>query len=127
MGSKTPARGTDTAGRGWAMRPRRWWTVPVNVAATVAWRLPGALMGIILFVAAGSMLGPPGLLLAMVWLTAGLLSVCRFGERRLVRSVLRYHPAPYSWLEAEVGRLLPGQRVDVYVAPKASGVFALGG
>jgi len=105
----------------------RWWTVPVNVAATVAWRLPGALMGVILVAAAGSMLGPPGLLLALVWLAGGLLTLSRFGERLLARTVLRYRPAPGSWLEAEAQRLLPGRRVDVYVAPKTSGVFALGG
>ena len=105
----------------------RLWTVPVNVAATVAWRLPGALMGVVLVVVAGSMLGPPGFLLAVLWLVAGLVTLPRFGERLLTRTVLRYRPAPGSWLEAEVRRLLPGRRVDVYVAPKASGVFALGG
>jgi hypothetical protein len=101
--------------------------VPVHVAATVAWRLPGALMGVILFVVAGSMFGPPGVLLAAIWLVTGLLTGFRFGERALIRTVLRYRPAPTSWLEAEVRRLLPGRRVDVYVAPKATGVFALGG
>jgi len=105
----------------------RLWTVPVNVAATVAWRLPGALMGVVLVVVAGSLLGPPGFLLAVLWLVAGLVTLPRFGERLLTRTVLRYRPAPGSWLEAEVRRLLPGRRVDVYVAPKASGVFALGG
>ncbi len=105
---------------------RRWWTVPVNAAATVAWRLPGALMGVILVVVAGSMLGPPGLLLALVWLVAALLTLPRRGERLLARTVLRYRPAAGSWLEAEVQRLLPGRRVEVYVAPKTSGVFALG-
>jgi hypothetical protein len=102
-------------------------TVPVHVAATVAWRLPGALMGVILFVVAGSVFGPPGVLLAAIWLVTGLLTGFRFGERALIRTVLRYRPAPTSWLEAEVRRLLPGRRVDVYVAPKATGVFALGG
>lgn len=96
-------------------------------AATVAWRLPGALMGVILFVVAGSMLGPPGLVLALVWLVAGLVTLTRIGERVLARRALRYRAAPGSWLEAEVRRLLPGRRVDVYVAPKAAGVFALGG
>lgn len=105
----------------------RWWTVPVNVATTVAWRLPGALMGVVLVVVAGSMLGPPGFLLAVLWLVAGLVTLSRFGERLLARTVLRYRPAPGSWLEAEVRRLLPVRRVDVYVVPKASGVFALGG
>ncbi len=76
-------------------------------AATVAWRLPGALMGVALFMVAGSMLGPPGLLLAVAWLFAGLLTVTRGGERLLVRTVLRYRPAPGSWLDAEVRRLLP--------------------
>lgn len=109
------------------MRGRRWWTVPANVAATVAWRLPGALLGVVLLVVAGSMLGPPGLLLAMLWLAAGLATVSRVGERFVARRVLRYRPVPGSWLEAEVHRLLPGRRVEVYVAPKASGVFALGG
>ena len=106
---------------------RRWWTAPVNTAGTVLWRLPGALLGAILFVAAGSMLGPPGLLLALIWLLTGALTGFRFGERVLARTVLRYRPAPGSWLDAEVRRLLPGRRVDVYVAPKAVGVFALGG
>ena len=99
----------------------------MNTAATAAWRSPGALVGAILCVAAGSMLGPAGLLLAAVWLVVGLLTVFRFGEGALARMVLRYRPAPDSWLEAEVRRLLPGQRVAVYVAPKASGVFPLGG
>lgn len=63
----------------------RWWTVPVNVAATVAWRLPGALMGAVLVVVVGSMLGPPGFLLAVVWLVAGLVTLTRFGERLLAR------------------------------------------
>ena len=74
---------------------RRWWAVPVNVAATVAWRLPGALMGVILVV------------------VAGLVTLSRLGERLLARTLLRYRPAPGSWLEAEVRRLLPGRRVDV--------------
>jgi len=105
---------------------RRWWTVPVNAAATLAWRLPGALMGVILVVVAGSLLGPPGLLLALIWLADALLTLPPFGERLVTRTVLRYRPAPGSWLEAEVQRLLPGRRVDVYVAPKTPGVFALG-
>ena len=131
MGSNTPGwTGHWThlvCVKGWTMRPRRWWTVPANVAGTVAWRLPGALMGAILGVAAGSMLGPPGLLLALMWLVTGMLTGCRFGERALARTVLRYRPAPDSWLEAEVRRLLRDRPVDVYVARKASGVFALGG
>ena len=71
--------------------------------------------------------GRQGLLLAVLWLVAGLVTLSRLGERLLTRTVLRYRPAPGSWLEAEVRRLLPGRRVDVYVAPKATGVFALGG
>jgi hypothetical protein len=38
--------------------------VPVNVAATVAWRLPGALLGAMLFVTADGILGSAGFLLA---------------------------------------------------------------
>ena len=53
----------------------------MNAAGTVLWRLPGALLGAILFVAAGSMLGPPGLLLALIWLLTGALTGFRFGER----------------------------------------------
>lgn len=105
----------------------RWWTAPVNTAGTVLWRLPGALLGAILFVAAGSMLGPPGLMLALIWLLSGALTGFRLGEQVLARTVLRYRRAGGSWLDAEVRRLLPGRRVDVYVAPKAIGVFALGG
>ena len=71
--------------------------------------------------------GPTGLLLAAVWVVAGLLTLSRFAERVLARTVLRYRPAPGSWLEAEVRQLLPRRSVEVYVAPKASGVFALGG
>src|SRR4051794_25607250 len=95
----------------------RWWKAPVNPFGTVLWRLPGALLGAILFVAAGSLLGPPGLLLALLWLLTGALTGFRFGERAVARTVLRYRPAGGSWLEAEVRRLLPGRRVDVYVAP----------
>jgi hypothetical protein len=103
------------------MRRRRWWAVPVNVTATVAGRLPGALLGAVLFVAAGSMLGPVGFLVALVWLVAGALTVFRFGERAVARIVLRYRPASGSWLEVEARRLLPGSRVDVYVAPRPPG------
>jgi hypothetical protein len=56
-----------------------------------------------------------------------LLTLSRFAERVLARTVLRYRAAPESWLEAEVRQLLPRRSVEVYVAPKASGVFALGG
>jgi hypothetical protein len=67
-------------------------------------------MGVILFVVAGSMFGSPGVLLAAIWLVTGLLTGFRFGERALTRTVLRYRPAPASWLEAEVRRLLPGRQ-----------------
>lgn len=45
------------------------------MAATVVWRPPGALMGVILVVVAGSMIGPPGMLLAALWLVTGLLTL----------------------------------------------------
>ena len=68
-----PRRGRRQRVEGTTVTPidgaTRLWTVPVNVAATVAWRLPGALMGVVLVVVAGSMLGPPGFLLAVLWLS----------------------------------------------------------
>jgi hypothetical protein len=84
-------------------------------------------MGVMLFAAAGSMLGPPGLLLALVWLLTGALTASRLGERAVARTLLHYRPAQGSWLDAEVRQLLPLGRVDVYVAPRADGLFALGG
>src|SRR4051794_27755447 len=53
--------GLRAGGRGQVMRgagARRWWWATVNTAGTVLWRLPGALLGAILFASAGSMLGP---------------------------------------------------------------------
>jgi len=48
-------------------------------------------------------------------------------ERLLAVTVFRYRRAGDSWLAAEVRRLAPGRRYEVYVAPGTSGVFALGG
>ena len=98
----------------------------MNTAGTVLWRLPGALLGAVLFVAAGSMLGPPGLLLALIWLLTGALTGSGSGSGSWPGRGCGYQPAPGSWLDVEVSRLLPGRRVEVYVAPKAVGVFALG-
>ena len=56
-----------------------------------------------------------------------LRSFTRVGERAVVRGVLRYRPAPGSWLAADVAALAPGRRVRVYVAPGLSGVFSVGG
>ena len=105
----------------------RWWTVPGRVTAAVAARLPGALLGAAMFVSFAGILGPSwggGLVLA--WLAAGVLVLTRLGERLAATLVLRYRPAPRSWLAVDVDRLAPGRGVDVYVAPKAAGVFALG-
>ena len=103
------------------------WRVGGNVAATAASRLPSAVLGAVFGIELGVILGPIGMLLAAGWLLAGLATGTRLGERALAHVVLRYRPADGSWLEAEVRRLAPGRRVSVYVAPKASGVFALGG
>jgi hypothetical protein len=84
-------------------------------------------LGAVFGIEAGVVLGPIGMLVALGWLLAGLATGSRLGERVLARVVLRYRPAAGSWLEAEVRRLAPGRRVSVYVAPKATGVFALGG
>ena len=103
------------------------WRVVGNITATTASRLPSAVLGAVFGIEVGVILGPIGMLLAAGWLLAGLATGTPLGERALARVVLRYRPADGSWLEAEVRRLAPGRRVRVYVAPKASGVVALGG
>ena len=103
------------------------WRVVGNVTATTVSRLPSAVLGAVFGIEVGVILGPIGMLLAAGWLLAGLAAGTPLGEGALARVVLRYRPAGGSWLEAEVRRLAPGRRVRVYVAPKASGVFALGG
>ena len=104
----------------------RWWTVPGNVTAAVAARLPGALIGAVMLVVFAGILGPTwGGAVALGWLAAGALLLTRPGEHAAATTVLRYRPEPRLWLAADVGRLAPGHRIDVYVAPKAAGVFAL--
>ena len=106
----------------------RWWTVPGNVAAAVAARLPGALIGGAMLVTFAGILGPTwGGAVALAPLAAGALVLTRRGERLAATTVLRYRPAPGSWLAADVAWLALGRRIDVYVAPQASGAFALGG
>lgn len=105
-----------------------WWTVPCRVIGAVAARLPGGMLGAAMFVSFAGIFGPEwggGLLLA--WLTAGVAVLTRPGERLAATRVLRYRPATQSWLAVDVARLAPGRKVDVYVAPMAAGVFALGG
>ena len=106
----------------------RWWTVSYRVTTAVAARLPGALLGAAMFVSFAGILGPSwggGLVLA--WLAAGVLVLTRRGERLAATVVLRYRPAPQSWLAVDVARLAPGRGIDVCMAPEAAGVFALGG
>ena len=106
----------------------RWWTVTRNVTAGVARRLPSALIGTAMLVTFAGILGPTwGAAVALGWLAAGALVLTRPGERLAATTVLRYRPAPKSWLAADVRQLAPRRRIDVYVAPKATGVFALGG
>ena len=106
----------------------RWWTVTGNVTAAVAARLPGALIGAAMLVTFAGILGPTwGGAVALCWFAAGALVLTGPGERAAASTVLRYRPAPQSWLAADVARPAPGRRIDVYVAPKAAGVFALGG
>ena len=106
----------------------RWWTVARDVTAGVARRLPSALIGTAMLVTFAGILGPTwGAAVALGWLAGGALVLTRPGERLAATTVLRYRPAPQSWLAADVRQLAPGRRIDVYVAPKATGVFALGG
>ena len=106
----------------------RWWTVARDVTAGVARRLPSALIGTAMLVTFAGILGPTwGAAVALGWLAAGALVLTRPGERLAATTVMRYRPAPQSWLAADVRQLAPGRRIDVYVAPKATGVFALGG
>lgn len=110
------------------MTDLRWWTVPCRVMGAVAARLPGALLGAAIFISFAGILGPDwGGALVLAWLAAGVLVLTRTGERLAATKVLRYRPAPQSWLAVDVARLAPGRKVDVYVAPMAAGVFALGG
>ena len=77
----------------------RWWTVPGNVAAAVAARLPGALIGGAMLVTFAGILGPTwGGAVALAPLAAGALVLTRRGERLAATTVLRYRPAPGSWL-----------------------------
>ncbi len=109
------------------MDRREWWTVPVNVAVGVVRGLPAALIGVVMLVTFAGLLGPTwGGLAALAWLTAGVATLTRPGERLVVTAVLRYRRAAHSWLAAEVHRLAPGRRIEVYVAPHAFGVFAVG-
>jgi len=106
----------------------RWWTVTRDVTAGVARRLPSALIGTAMLVTFAGILGPTwGAAVALGWLAGGALVLTRPGERLAATTVMRYRPAPKSWLAADVRQLAPRRRIDVYVAPKATGVFALGG
>ncbi len=110
------------------MAERRWWIVPANVAVGVGRRLAGAMVGAVMVITFAGMLGPTwGSAIALGWLAAGAATLTQPGERLLAMRVLRYRRAAGSWLAADVHRLAPGRRVDVYVAPQALGVFALGG
>ena len=110
------------------MEDLRWWAVWGNVAAAVAVRLPGALLGAAMLITFAGILGPDwGWRAGAGWLAAGGLVLTRPGERLAVIRMLRYGRPPQSWPAVDVAQLAPGRRIDVYVAPQASGVFALGG
>jgi len=104
------------------------WTVLANIGVGVGRRLPAALIGAVMVVTFTGMLGPTwGPVIAVSWMVAGLAVLTRSGERLFATRVLRYRPAVSSWLAADVHRLAPGRRVDVYLAPPAGAVFAVGG
>jgi len=85
-------------------------------------------LGATMFVSFAGVLGPDwGGALVLAWLTAGVLVLTRLGERLVVTRVLRYRTARQSWLAVDAAGLAGGRKVDVYVAPNAAGVFALGG
>lgn len=103
-------------------------TVPANVAAGVLRRLAGALIGAAMLVTIVGVAGPAwGGAVALGWFSTGVLMLIRAGERMTARTLLRYRPAIGTWLAGEVARLAPGRQIDVYVAPAALGVFAVGG
>ncbi len=102
--------------------------MPLNVTAGVLVRLPGAVIGAAMVVTFAGILGPTwGAAIGYGWLAGGVLASTRQGERLLAVTVMRFRRASDSWLAAEVNRLAPGRRYEVYVAPMTSGVFALGG
>jgi len=106
----------------------RWWTVPVNVAASVALRLPGAVIGTGMMAVLAGLFGPAwGTAIIYGWMAAGVLTLTGAVEGLLAATVFRYRRAADSWLAEEVDRLAPGRRCRVYVAPGTCGVFALGG
>ena len=78
---------------------------------------PPALIGAAMVVTFAGILGPTwGGAAALAWFAAGTLVLTGPGERAAATTVLRYRPAPRLWLAADVGRLAPGRRIDVYVA-----------
>lgn len=110
------------------MHACRWVRIVRNMTVGVAVRLPAAVLSVFLVVVAAGLLGPTwGLAVILGWLALGLLALTGPGEQAIARTVLRYQPAPGSWLAADVSRLAPGRRIDVYVARGTSGVFAVGG
>ncbi len=119
------------AGEGRQVRTSRWIRAG-QVAAGIGRLAPAVVLSLFLVVMATSFLAAflgvtAGTLLATVWLLTGFTVLTRVGERAAVRAVLRYRPAPGSWLAADVAALTPGRRVQVYVAPALSGVFSVGG
>jgi len=103
------------------------WVKAGHAAAAIARLLPASVLSAFLVVMAAAFLGGWGAVVALVWLLAGLAILTRMGERAAVRAFLRYHPAPGTWLAADVAGLAPGRRIEVYVAPGLSGVFSVGG
>lgn len=104
------------------------WGRAVRVAAGIGRLAPAAVLSLFLLVMAAAFLGPTrGTLLVAVWLLTGFAVLTRVGEQAAVRGVLRYRPAPGSWLAADVAALTPGRRVQAWVAPARTGVFSVGG
>jgi len=106
----------------------REWTAPANIAAAVALRLPGAVIGTGMMAVLAGFFGPAwGTAIVYGWIAAGVLTLTGAVEGLLAVTVFRYRRAADSWLAEEVRRLAPRRRYRVYVAPGTSGVFALGG
>jgi len=103
------------------------WVKAGHAAAGIARLLPASVLSAFLLGMAAAFLGGWGVVVALVWLLAGLAVLTRVGERAAVRAFLRYRPAPGTWLAADVAGLAPGRRIEVYVASGLFGVFSVGG
>lgn len=70
------------------------WVKAGHAAAGIARLLPASVLSAFLLVMAAAFLGGWGVVVALVWLLAGLAVLTRVGERAAVRAFLRYRPAP---------------------------------